>query len=115
MNTPKFGIGPLSVLCILGLVFGRANALALTATDTTSNTGAGQCQRPSPENTIRYLEEKGVDVTEAEADFERRDTSAVKAWLDSYFHAHKGEMPSCHPCGEHPTEIPSGTSSESNP
>ena len=63
---------------------------------------------------ITRLEEKGVDVTEAEAELESGDTSAVRTWLDNYFHAHEGEMPSHHPCGEPPTEIPSGTSSQSN-
>jgi hypothetical protein len=66
------------------------------------------------EKIITRLEEKGVDVTEAEAELESGDTSAVKVWLDNYFHAHEGEMPFHHPCGEPPTEIPSGTSSQSN-
>jgi type IV pilus biogenesis protein CpaD/CtpE len=63
---------------------------------------------------ITRLEEKGVDVTEAEAELESGDTSAVRVWLDNYFHAHEGEMPYDHPWGEPPTEIPSGTSSQSN-
>ena len=235
MDTQRLVIGPLTVLSILGLVFGTASALVMTATETGGMAGDGQCQRPSPEDVISHLEEKGVDVTEvktalqigdneavkawlgnyfqahrpekpagtghpvpdftdttrvqemiarlegrgvdvtevkaalqngdtaavklwfedffpnhrpeldpgathphpdltdtsqqqivtrleekgvdvteAEADYESGDTSAVKVWLDNYFHAHEGEMPFHHPCGEPPTEIPSGTSSESN-
>jgi len=62
------------------------------------------------EKIITRLEEKGVDVTEAEAELESGDTSAVRVWLDNYFHAHEGEMPFHHPRGEPPT----GTSSQSN-
>jgi len=63
---------------------------------------------------ITRLEEKGVDVTEAEAEFESGDTLSVKIWLENYFHAHEGEMPLHRHCGEPPREIPSGTSSKSN-
>jgi DNA-binding transcriptional MerR regulator len=93
MDTPKFVIGPLSVLCILGLVFGTASALAMTATDTSSMTGAGHCQRPSPEDIINHLGEKGVDVSEARAALQNGDTEAVKAWLENYFQTHGPEKP----------------------
>ena len=114
MNTGRFVIGPLTVLSILGLVFGTAGALALSATETGGPAGDGQCQRPSPEDVISHLEEKGVDVTEPEAEHENGDTSAVQVWLDNYIHAHEGEMPFHHPCGEPPTQIPQGTSYERN-
>jgi hypothetical protein len=114
MDMQSIVIGPLSVLCILGLVFGTASALVITATETGGMAGDGQRQPRSPEAIISHLEEKGVDVTEAEAELARGETSAVQVWLDTYFHAHEGEMPYQHSCSEPQTEIPSGTSSERN-
>ena len=42
---------------------------------------------------ITRLEDEGVDITEVRTDFQNGDTGAVKAWLESYVHAHETEMP----------------------
>jgi hypothetical protein len=55
---------------------------------------------------ITRLEEKGVDVTEAQADLQSGDTLAVKTWLESYVHSHEGEMPFHHHAGEIPGMSP---------
>jgi DNA-binding transcriptional MerR regulator len=41
---------------------------------------------------IDRLEEQGVDVSEVEGDLQSGDTTAVQAWLETYLHAHEGEM-----------------------
>ena len=59
---------------------------------------------PSPDLTnstqqqeiITKLEEKGVGVAEPQADLQNGDTGAVKIWLETYLHAHEGEMPLYH-------------------
>lgn len=93
MDTPRCMIVPLTVLSILGLVFGTASALAMTATDTSGMAGPGQCQGHAPGDIISHLEEKGVDVTEVKATLQDGDTEAVKAWLGSYFQANRPEKP----------------------
>ncbi len=49
--------------------------------------------RPGPEKIIERLEQQGVDVTEVKTALRNGDTSAVKAWFDSYHDAHKDQMP----------------------
>jgi nucleoside diphosphate kinase len=93
MNTPGFVNGPLAVLCILGLVMGTASALAITATDTSSDPQARPAHHPSTEEIISHLEEKGVDVTEVKTPLQNGDTEAVQAWLENYFQANRPEKP----------------------
>jgi hypothetical protein len=97
MDTQKFAVGPLSVLCILALALGTASAAAITATDSTSIPDTGPSHHQSPEVIIDTLELKGVDVTEVRTEVQNGDTAAVAAWLESYVHAHEGEMPYCQP------------------
>jgi DNA-binding transcriptional MerR regulator len=46
---------------------------------------------------IDRLEERGVDVTEVEADLQSGDTTAVQTWLETYLPSHEGEMGFHHP------------------
>ena len=104
MGTRGFVAGPLTVLCILGLVMGTASALIITATDNgpTAVPGVG-CAHPDMSNPgqqqeiISRLEERtqnSVDVTVVQAAWESGNYPAVKAWLEEYFRASKGDMPS---------------------
>jgi hypothetical protein len=93
MDTQKFVVGPLSVLCILALVMGTASAAAITATDSTSGSDTGPSHHPSPEAILDALESKGVDVTQVRASLQNGDTDAVKAWLENYFQSNKPAMP----------------------
>ena len=43
------------------------------------------------QETITRLEERGVDVTEVQADLQNGDSAAVKAWLENYFQSHGPE------------------------
>jgi hypothetical protein len=52
------------------------------------------------ERFVTRLEERGVNVTEARADLQKGDTSAVKTWIENYLHAHEGETPAYHHSGE---------------
>ena len=90
MKTPKIIVGALVVYCIVVLLIGMANAADLTrpATGDHFKSRAGQF---APEKIIGRLEQQGVDVTEALTALQKGDTAAVKAWLTSYFEAHKGE------------------------
>jgi DNA-binding transcriptional MerR regulator len=45
---------------------------------------------------ITRLEDRGVNVTEVKTELQASDTEAVKAWLESYAHAHEGDMPFRH-------------------
>jgi DNA-binding transcriptional MerR regulator len=49
---------------------------------------------------IDRLEERGVDITEVEADLQAGDTTAVQTWLETYLHSHEGELGFHHPHGE---------------
>ncbi|MCX6681361.1 MAG: hypothetical protein NTY71_00015 [Methanoregula sp.] len=91
MKTPKIIVGALVVYCIVVLLIGMANAADLTrpATGDHFKSRAGQF---APQKNIERLEQQGVDVTEALTALQKGDTAAVKAWLISYFEAHKGTM-----------------------
>ncbi len=92
MDTQRFVAGPLSILCILGLVMGTASAAVLTATGSTAIPGTGTVhQHLSPEAIVNSLGEKGVDVSGVKAALQTGDTAAVKAWLENYFQTHKPE------------------------
>jgi SOS response regulatory protein OraA/RecX len=93
MDTQGFIAGPLSVLCILGLVMGTASAAAITATDSTINPGTGTVHHHlSPEAIISSLEQKGVDVSRVKTALQNGDEAAVKAWLENYFQTHKPDV-----------------------
>jgi DNA-binding transcriptional MerR regulator len=49
---------------------------------------------------IDRLEERGVDITEVEAELQSGDTTAVRTWLETYLHSHEGELGFHHPHGE---------------
>ena len=91
MKTPKIIVGALIVYCIVVLLIGMANAVNLTrpATGDHFKSRAGQF---APQKIIDRLEQQGVDATEALTALQKGDTAAVKAWLTSYFEAHKGTM-----------------------
>jgi len=92
MDTQRFVAGPLSILCILGLVMGTASAAVLTATDSTTIPGTGTVHHHlSPDAIVTSLEAKGVDVSGVKAALQSGDTAAVKAWLENYFQAHRPE------------------------
>ena len=89
MDTKRFVAGPLSILCILGLVMGTASAAVLTATDT----GLGTVHHHlSPEAITSALEQKGVDVSGVKTALQNGDEAAVKAWLENYFQTHKPDV-----------------------
>jgi DNA-binding transcriptional MerR regulator len=58
---------------------------------------------------IDRLEERGVDITEVEADLQAGDTTAVQTWLETYLHSHEGEMGFHHPPAESPVMSGAGT------
>jgi hypothetical protein len=100
MDTQGFVVGPLSAFCILVLVIGTAGAAVMTA-DGTSSPDTGPVHRHlSPEEMANSLGGRGADVSEVKAEMQTGDTTAVNAWLDTYVHAHEGEMP----LGHHPGE-----------
>ncbi|MGA2933920.1 MAG: hypothetical protein ABSD81_02045 [Methanomicrobiales archaeon] len=89
MDTQRFVAGPLSILCIIGLVMGTASAAVITSTDT--GTGAAH-HHLSPDAIISALEQKGVDVSGVKTALQNGDEAAVKAWLENYFQTHKPEI-----------------------
>ena len=72
------------------LVKGTASAAVITATDSTTNPGAGTIHHHlSPEAIISSLEQKGVDVSGVQAALQIGDAAAVRAWLENYFQSRK--------------------------
>ncbi|HTY52252.1 MAG TPA: hypothetical protein VMB35_03560 [Methanomicrobiales archaeon] len=116
MGKQGFVAGPLTVLCILGLVMGTASALIITATGNGSSAVPGVgCAHPDMSDpgqqqeiisrlAKRVLQERepcgeelparSIDVTFVQAAWESGNYPAVKAWLEEYFRASKGDMPS---------------------
>jgi hypothetical protein len=91
MKTPTIYYMAIALLCALTLVIGMANAAAIP-----QPTGAGNLKNRAgqfaPDKIIGRLEQQGVDLTEVRTALQNGDTATVKAWLKSYFEAHKGEM-----------------------
>ncbi len=96
MKTPKIIVGALVVYCIVVLLIGMANAADL-ARPATGDHYTGRAGPFAPQKIIGRLEQQGVDVTEALTALQKGDTAAVKAWLTSFFEAHKGKMAHARP------------------
>ena len=94
MKTPGIYYGLIAAFCVLTLFIGIVTAADLTqsATNCTGRLGFGHGNPPSPNEMITHLEQQGVDVTEVKTLLQNGDTDAVKAWLDAYREAHKGQM-----------------------
>jgi len=96
MKTPKIIVGALVVYCIVVLLIGMANAADL-ARPATGDHFTGRAGPFAPQKIIGRLEQQGVDVTEALTALQKGDTAAVKAWLTSFFEAHKCKMAHARP------------------
>ena len=94
MKTPGIYYGAIAAFCVISILVGFAGA-ADTAVPVKNGAGIhgfGHGQPPSMEAMIDHLEQQGVDVTEVITALRNGDDEAVKAWLDAYREAHKGEM-----------------------
>ena len=100
MDTQGFIAGPLSALCIIGLVMGTASAAVITASDSTAT---HVHSHPSPESIIDSLAQHGVNVTEVRTALQNGDTDAVKAWLGAHRPAGSGDA------GRSPPELANAT------
>ncbi|HMA06040.1 MAG TPA: hypothetical protein VKO45_08960 [Methanomicrobiales archaeon] len=98
-------MGPLTVICILGLVVGTASALFITATDAGAAPASGQVGNPHHPDLINVTREQGIliqiedtgaDVTGSNAHPLSGDVVAMEIW------------PGCSVAGELPPDLSCG-------
>jgi hypothetical protein len=101
MDTQGFVAGTPSIHSTPAPVTGTAGATGIAAIDGATGSDTGPVHhRPSPREILRSPGSQDGDASKTYTHLQDGNPTVVKIWLETYLHAHEGEVPFRHLPGE---------------